>query len=130
MVFVNELIPESEKETFTFPVDTRPGGHKPTLWKWTLDRSRNAFLAHTHTFGGGAEGTQETQSYVLSWNGNLVHFRGDPSLSGTKATGLILSWRVHGIVIPPALQNQTEAVMQLIREALVRWAGYIGESEW
>lgn len=118
MAFVNELIPEAEKEKFTFPVDTRAGGYKPTLWKWTVDRNRDVFLVHTHTLGGGAEGTQETQSFVLSWKGDLIHFDGDPNVSGTKETGQVLSWRVHNLVIPSLLQNKPGEVTQLIREAL------------
>jgi hypothetical protein len=118
MAFVNELIPDAKKEEFTFPADTRLGGYKPTLWKWTVDWDRDVFLVNTHNFGGGAEGTQETQNYVMNWGGNLIHFSGTPSLSGSKGSGQVMSWRVHNLVTPPSLQNKTEEVMQLIREAL------------
>lgn len=118
MTFVNEHIPETEKEKFTFPVFTRPDGSKPTLSWWTIDRERNAFLVITNILGGGYEGTPETHYYVLSWNGNLIRFAGDPQTSGSMETGQVMSWRLHHLVIPPALQNSQKEVLQLIREAL------------
>lgn len=52
MAFVNELIPEELKSKFPFPVKTRPDGSKPTLWKWTIDRQRDAYLVVTESVGG------------------------------------------------------------------------------
>lgn len=118
MTFINELIPEEEKKKFTFPVSTRADGSKPTLWKWTIDRERNAFLVATRTEGGGYEGTQLTEHYVLSWNDNLIRFAGDPQTSGSMETGQVMAWRVHQLVIPSVLQQKQEEVLQLIREAL------------
>jgi len=118
MAFVNERIPDVEKENFGFSVFTQPDGSKPTLSRWTIDRERNAFLVLTHTEGGGYEGTQPTEHYVLSWNGNLIRFAGDAKSSGSMEAGQMMSWRVHHMVIPSTLENKWEMVLQLIREAL------------
>ena len=118
MTFVNELIPESEKEKFTFSVQTAYDGSKPTLWKWTIDREKGVFLVLTKSEGGAYEGTQVTEHYVLNWKGNLIHFAGAPVVSGSIETGQVMSWRVHHLVIPSALIGRQEEVMNLIREAL------------
>ena len=118
MTFVNELIPESEKEKFTFPVMTDPDGFKPTLWKWTIDREREAFLVSTRSEGGGYEGTQLTKHHVLCWKGELIYFAADPILGGRVDAGQIMQWRVHHVQIPSSLKSKQEAVLQLIREAL------------
>jgi len=55
MAFVNELIPEELKENFPFKVVTAPDGSKPTLWKWTIDRERDAFLVVVDILGGGTK---------------------------------------------------------------------------
>ena len=55
---------------------------------------------------------------MLSWKGDLIHFAGDPVLSDSAETGQVLSWQVHHLVIPPALESRKEEVLQLIREAL------------
>lgn len=118
MAFINEIFPEERKNKFTFSVSTRPDGSKPTLWKWTIDRERDAFLVLTKTEGGSYEGTQRTEHYVLSWNGELVHFSGEAAVSSTTRTDQIISWRVHRLTVPPRLAEYRNEVFQLVREAL------------
>jgi hypothetical protein len=109
MAFVNELIPEGQKDKFPFAVYTAHDGSKPTLYKWTIDQERKSYLVKVREEGGG---------YVLSWKGELVHFQCDPYSSGSKASGRELSLRVYHLTLPTALQDQEEEVQQLIREAL------------
>lgn len=117
MAFVNELIPEEEKERFSFPVSERRDGSKPTLWKWTVDRDRDAFLVFTNAEGGGYEGTQLTKHFVLSWKGKLVTLCADPLPALRNDAGVIKPWRIHKLRIPLVLHSQREEVIQLIREA-------------
>lgn len=117
MSFVNELIPESEKEKFPFPVDTRPGGGKPTLWKWTIDRERNAVLVHTGGGGGGHQGTQRMDFYVLSWSGSLIDISASRLPSKRVEKGVVMSWRINKLDIPPVLQSRQEELFQLIKES-------------
>jgi hypothetical protein len=118
MAFVNELIPEEQKAKFPFPVSTRPDGSKPTLWKWTIDRERDAYLVLINAGGGGHVGTPLTEYYILNWRGELIRFVGEPQVSGTKETGQVLSWRVYSLVISSTLEERKEEVLQLIRDAL------------
>lgn len=119
MAFVNELIPEAEKEKFTFPVSTRADGSKPTLWKWTIDREADVFLVATHSEGGPYEGTQLTRYFVLSWKGKLIHIAADPLPVTYLEKGAVMSWRVHQLDIPSPLHDQKEEVFQLARDAFV-----------
>jgi hypothetical protein len=118
MPFVNEIIPEAEKNKFTFPVDTGPGGEKPTLWKWTVDRERAAFLVHTSSEGGPRLGTEQVEHYVLIWGGKVISFIGKPVVSGDVNKGYVLAWRLDDLIIPMGLEDHRGEVLQLIREAL------------
>jgi hypothetical protein len=115
MGFVNEKIPETEKDRLPFKVDTSPNGYKPTLWKWTIDRDRGACVVHSSSFGGGYDGTQKTEIYVMIWRDNLVRFAGDPTFSADRKT---MNWNVHELVIPECLTEEEGEVRKLIREAL------------
>lgn len=118
MAFVNELIPEAEKEKFTFPVHSNKDGSKPTLWKWTIDRERDAFLVMTNKGGGGYDGSPNREYFVLSWKDQLVHFGGDRQITGNDTLGLSLWWKIHYLSIPESLKSCKEEVLQLIQEAL------------
>jgi len=80
MGFINEIIPESEKDKLPFKVDTRANGYKPTLWKWTRDRDRSACVVHTSS-SNGVDGTPPSNTYVMIWGDNLVRFVGHPTLT-------------------------------------------------
>ncbi|MCB1869652.1 MAG: hypothetical protein KDI43_14335 [Gammaproteobacteria bacterium] len=118
MAFINERIPEEEKEKFNFSVSTRPDGSKPTLWKWTIDRERKVFLVITNIVGGGYSGTDPTEYFVLCWNNQLVKFSGNYKISGSKGNGYTLTWRLSEVEIPPAIEEKRSEVTSLIREAL------------
>jgi len=118
MAFVNELIPEAEKEKFTFPVRTELDGSKPTLYKWTIDKEKDVFLVVVNAGGGGHLGSPVIEHYVLNWKGNLIRFVGEQQLGGSKDTGITLSWKVHQLDIPSSLIARKEDVLELIREAL------------
>lgn len=118
MAFVNELIPDEQKDKFQFPVSTRHDGSKPTLWKWTIDRERDAYLVTTAILGGGYEGTPEDHYCVLCWESELVPFAAEQKMSGSNPKDLVLTWKIHRLDIPENLQARKDEVLQLIREAL------------
>lgn len=119
MAFVNEKIPEAEKNKFNFQVKTYPDGSKPTLYKWTIDRERNAVLVKTSSQGGNADGLDTlTEYYALCWQNDVIHFAGDPRMNGDRASGQVMNWFVHDLVVPPHLQDHIENILQLVRDAL------------
>lgn len=117
MAFVNELIPEEQKDKFPFPVQIGYDGSKPTLYMWTIDRERDVFLVRVREVGGGYEGTPVTTHFIMSWHGNLISIAADRVGVTEDENGVVLTWRVHRLVIPPGLQEQREAVVSLIKEA-------------
>lgn len=118
MAFANELIQEEQKDKFPFPVFTSQDGSKPTLWKWTIDRERDAYLVLVNAGGGGYDDTPVRHYYILWWEGEMISLGADQYLSGSNAVDMVLTWKVHHLEIPPALQERRDEVMQLIREAL------------
>lgn len=115
MTFVNEIIPDQEKLKIDFPVQTLSDGTMPTLWKWSIDRDKGAVLIHTGSSGGGYEGTQETQHYVLKWEESLIRFSGDASLDSESKT---VTWKIHRLVIPLHLISRQAEILTLIKEGL------------
>ena len=118
MTFVNELIPEEQKASLPFPVRTRPDGSKPTLYKWTIDRQRDACLVFTRAEGGAYEGTPLVKHFVLSWHGALVQLRGEPGDSFRDEAGrAVMPWDVRDVQIPESLKGREAEVFDLIRNA-------------
>lgn len=118
MAFVNETIPEEQKSKFKFPVKTRPDGSKPTLWKWTIDRDRDVFLVCVDVEGGGYEGTPVTKHFVMSLKGELISLSADPlNCIRNEAEGVVMPWRLHKLVLPPAFSERKDEAFELIRQA-------------
>jgi len=118
MAFVNEIIPEEEKEKFTFDVFTRPDGSKPTLWKWTIDRERDARLVISNIIGGGYDGTEPVQYFVMIWRGQLITFCGQYKVGGSWEEGYLLTWQVTNLKTPESIEHRKAEAMELIKEAL------------
>jgi hypothetical protein len=118
MAFLNEIIPEEQKDKFTFPVETNRDGSKPTLYKWTVDFERNIFLVMTKHGGGAHQGVPRTEWYVLSWNGEVINFQCEPEYSGDFSTGQNLLLKIKQLTIPLDLQIRKEEIIQLIKDIL------------
>ena len=118
MAFINERIPEEEKEKFTFEVTTRPDGSKPTLYKWTIDRERNAFLLTTKKSGGDAGGSETITYFVLVWNSHVVQFSGSYERSRDNAGKITQNWNIENLEIPSSISDLKEEIVRLIRDAL------------
>ena len=122
MAFVNEKFLQSEKARIDELIAGRPqfvraSGLMP--W-WTVDRERDAFLVLIGKEGGMPEGTQETQHYALSWEGNIVRFAGDSKRNRNSKNTLITSWRVHRLDAPPSTQRKRSATTDMRRIGYVR----------
>jgi hypothetical protein len=118
MAFINEIISETEKCLINYPVSTRRDGSKPTLWQWTIDRERRAYLIHTDVIGGGYEGTIPTYEYALNLEASWVSFSGIFSIQGNEKVGRNINWNIRSIEFPPALVHRKLEVIGLINEAL------------
>jgi len=120
MSFVVEKIPQQELARS----DAGQIGFNPGLsTHWAIDGDRDAFIVLTKTEGGPYEGTQITKYYTLCWKNELIQIAADPLAKTFKEQGAVMSWRVHKLALPESLQNQKDAVLQLIRDAF----GSIGE---
>jgi len=128
MTFINEKIPEQEKEKITLLASSFPNGYNSTLssW-WAIDRECDAYILITNKVGGAYSGTEITEYYTLNWKGSLIHLIADPLKETYLEKGAIMNWRVHKLQIPTELQDQKEAVIQLIRDAFTTvGAGFDG----
>ena len=118
MAFINERIPEEEKEKLAFEVSTRPDGSKPTLYKWTIDRERNAYLVTTKVIGGGAGGGKTIEYFALVWNSNVVGFSGYYQRTRDNVGSITQNWYIQNLEIPSSISDLKEEIVRLVRDAL------------
>lgn len=110
MAFVVGKIPESEKAKFSF-INTK------LTSEWAIDEDRRAFIVLTEKHGGPYEGTPITKRYVLWLQGERINIVASPLPATYLEHGAVMNWRVHGLSVPPSLQDKSEDVFQLIRDA-------------
>lgn len=141
MTFINELIPEKEKAGFDFPAYVASDGSKPTLWKWTADKERDAYLVNTDVKGGAYDGNPELRRFVLLFEKHAVFFWAEPKTFKAKLvfpTGRAgnpptpastdLLWSVRDLEIPPDLLPLKREILKIIEEALIA-RGYVYDPE-
>jgi len=71
MSFINYPMTDEDKGKIDFPVYTEKDGNRPTLYKWTTDAERNAFLVLADIEGGGRMQIL-TRSLDLFWPARLL----------------------------------------------------------
>lgn len=118
MGFVNEKYPETEKQRIAELVEKRPPLSNPqSPTKWTVDHDRNAFLVVVGSEGGGYEGTQTTLHFILQWRGDDIHLSASPLGVSNVEGGVVMSWKIDKLRIPPALIRQESEIVALLRDA-------------
>ena len=133
MTFVNEFIPEEQKLKFDSKVFSNPltGGRKPiSMYRWVIDRERDAFLIR---LGGGGpwEGgaAPKPREYLaLSWKGEVIKFEALVSAEG-NIDAWVATWEVLNVQIPDALEVHRDLVLQLIEEGLVAMGNSLCDRE-
>lgn len=110
MTFVVESISESDKTKYPY-VNTDLSS------MWVIDRDHGVFMALISKLGGAYEGTQTTKCYVLGGLGAQVFIHADPQPLQFTEQGPVMSWRVHELKIPTALQNRKQDILQLTCDA-------------
>ncbi len=118
MSFVNEKYPETEKAIVEALVESRPKYSNPpgSSW-WTVDRTRNAYLVLAGSEGGGYEDTVRVRHFVLSWDSNLIRLSVIRLGVSESKNGVVMSWKVVKLEIPPELEARQNEVISIIREA-------------
>lgn len=87
------------------------------LWKWAIDKNRDAYLVLINKVSGAYEGTQETKYYELSWKNQLISIASDFLKQTFDEKRATMHWRIHKLDIPELLLDQHEDVINLIKEA-------------
>lgn len=118
MAFVNEIIPESAKAEFKFPVKTLSDGSKPTLWKWTIDKARDIVLITTSKEGGTYEGSNEARNFMLQLQNRQVTFTGDCKYTSKSNIEIEVEWIVSNICPIDGNTANSIEIEKIIVEAL------------
>ncbi|WP_029146655.1 hypothetical protein [Methylophilus sp. 5] len=116
-MFVTEKMPEDAKVNLPFDVVVEADGSKPTLWRWAVDKERDAYIILAGTAGGAYEGTDKTEYYILNWQGHLISISADPLGRTYGESGTSMHWRINEIFTPETLKANKEDVMFLVKDA-------------
>ncbi|MCQ4347050.1 hypothetical protein NGA35_06340 [Pseudomonas stutzeri] len=122
MSFVNCLMPDEDKGKIDFPVYTEKDGRRPTLYKWTVDAERNAFLVLADIEGGPHADTDQEFRFILACKAFRIRFWAKKDSMSKIDTGNFVSWRVYGVDIPEGISE--EQVRSLITDALMAFGAY------
>src|SRR5262249_17327748 len=116
-MFVNETVPDADKERFEswgLICPTTRKAVKP--WKWSIDRARDAALVAL--CGQGDWVTDVPMFYALVWRGRIIEIETHCKATGNSADGFGLLWKVGKVTAPKALAPEQDTVLALVREAL------------
>jgi hypothetical protein len=123
MAFVNEVLSETDKERFvSYKIKSKLSGFGklvPIPSKWTIDKDRDAILIRLEGMGSHRTGQEIPLFIALIWKDQLIRFETFEEAGGNVETGYEVWWEVTKVLIPKALESETDTIMQLFREALV-----------
>ena len=129
MAFINEIIPEEQKDKFNFPVQISVIGRKPTLYKWVIDPEKDFFLVKASSEGGAYDGTQEQCTfYFHAYNRDFLIKANPLGNEYTKDKKIIFKWRITQLAIPHELMEKVDSLIELIVQAFRVW-GHIEDGE-
>ena len=98
----------------------------PFSRKWVVDVDRNARMAIVSRVGGASgpnDGTNETDGFVLFWDGRVIDLKADPLPKSFPPSGPEMNWRIHPLTLPNDLQERQKEVRELIRDAFCAFNG-------
>ncbi len=107
MTFENESVPTDAKEKYDLTGFVGPFGPCKVddleLYKWTIDRERNAFLLFVGGGGGAHQGVPRREWYGLWWGGEIAHFAADEVIT-KDSQGQLLTWDQASLRLPVQTQ--------------------------
>ena len=122
MAFINEIIPEEQKDKFNFPVQVLYNWMKPTLYKWVIDSENGCYLVMTSTEGGGYDGVKERNTFYFHVDNEDVYIKATPcGRDATEDNRRIFRWEINELVIPGHLKDTAESIVELIVQAFKMW---------
>ena len=127
MAFVNEYIPDADKQRIDFNKIKHPKHGDPiNPSEWTIDRERD--IALIDLGGGFGENAQSPHFFVLYWQGDTINvFLRSKFIGNFTTSDLEVTWHLE--FIGRQLENvEEEEVIDTLQKALVAY-GYIG-MEW
>ncbi len=122
MSFVNEFVPEDQKDKFDPEVFNLGPAFPPVRpYRWVIDRERNIFLILTGrqgSGGGDGDGYIPPEFFTFSFQKQLIKFEAEITASRSKDGGWALNWFVINLKIPPSLQPKREDILKELIDAI------------
>jgi hypothetical protein len=127
MAFVNEKIPDADKQRIDFSKIEHPYHKSPILIpsEWTIDRERD--IALINLGGGFGKNAQLPHFFILYWQGKTINaFLRSTFIGNFPTSDMELTWKLE--FIGRLADVPEEEVINTLKEALFAY-GYIG-IEW
>jgi hypothetical protein len=122
MAFVNEFVPEEQKDKFDPEVFNLGLARPPSRpYRWVIDRERDIFLIHVRGSGSGGgqgDGYIPPHHYSLSYEGLIVKFEAEVRSHEKTKNCLVRNWVVKNLTLPPELKDKKNQVIELLKEAI------------
>jgi len=126
MGFINLLMTDEDRKKIDFPVFTMRDGRRPTLYKWTVDTERDAFLIVAGIKGGAYADCPEECEFILLYKGFYIKFLASNEFWNWSPSGSLATWEVSHVDIPAEL-DEAEAKC-IIEDAIKSYGkGWDGE---
>lgn len=121
MSFVNELVPENEKERLRaeFPsLQRNVDGTNPTLSRWTVDRENGATFITLEKRSGAYGGTSDAYRFALILGSCVFQIDASPQLIKRDQGPNTLAWDVSRLLAPAGCEGDVALAKQSICSAL------------
>lgn len=122
MGFVNEFVPEDQKDKFDPEVFNLGPAFPPVRpYRWVIDRERNVFLILTGRQGSGGgqgDGYIPPEFFTFSFQNQLIKFEVEITANGNKDKGWTLNWLIINFTVPSLLESRQEEVLEALHEAI------------
>lgn len=116
MAFVNAFLTEEEKAEFKAKAIPNPGNKLITLkpYRWTIDREQDVFFVR------GWQDREDPYDYyfLMGWKGTPINIE----LRQYWVKGSPRTWELIRLGLPDHLQDQRDAIIQSIKDALTVYA--------
>lgn len=129
MAFVNEFVPEEQKDKFDPEVFEIPPLPPLRPYRWVIDRERDIFLicvGRTGYGGGQGDGYIPPEYFTFSFKKQLIKFEAKVSAYGNKSDGWIIEWEITDLKIPQELEDRQNEIIALLKEAIDMHGNSIG----
>lgn len=131
MAFVNEEVPENDRERLDLEIFIHPlGGYPIGVCRWVIDREMNVFIIRLgggRRFASPEEGPRAKEYFALYWKGQVIKFETHYDETGEYLDrDRIGWWEVLPVNVPELFEHESLQIEEVIRSGLEAMGSCLG----